>query len=107
MITEIRRLLGELGQVAFDKRYFKLEGRRFQVHLEPDWTLETTKLYIGIETTELTDAQCDELMSKNMTDWKLGSGDQVDTIFTEGARRAENESPEPHPSSPARRLCVF
>ena len=21
-------------------------------------------------------------MSKNMTDWKLGSGDQVDTIFT-------------------------
>ncbi len=82
VITEIRRLLGELGHVAFHKRYFKLEGRRFQVHLEPDWTLETTKLYIGIETTELTDAQCDELMSKNMTDWKLGSGDQVDTIFT-------------------------
>ena len=82
VITEIRRLLGELGHVAFHKRYFKLEGRRFQVHLEADWTLETTKLYIGVETTELTDAECDELMSKNMTDWKLGSGDQVDTIFT-------------------------
>lgn len=79
VITEVRRLLGELGQVPFEKRYFNLDGRRFQVHLEPDWTLDTTKLYIGVETTELSDAECDELM--RISDWKLGSGEQVETIF--------------------------
>jgi type VI secretion system protein ImpJ len=79
VITEIRRLLGELGQVPFEKRYFNLDGRRFQVHLEPDWTLESTKLYVGVETTELSDAECDELMKTS--DWKLGSGEQVESIF--------------------------
>lgn len=79
VLNEIRRLLGELGQVPFEKRYFKLEGRRFQVHLEPDWTLDSTKLYIGVETTELNDREGDELMGT--TDWKLGSGEQVETIF--------------------------
>lgn len=79
VITEIRRLLGEPWPVPFEKRYFKLEGRRFQAHLEPDWTLESTKLYVGVETTELNDAECDELMKT--TDWKLGSGEQVETIF--------------------------
>jgi type VI secretion system protein ImpJ len=81
VIAEIRRLLGELGQVPFEKRYFKLEGSRFQVHLDPDWTLDATKLYIGVETTELTDAECDALMRSNATDWKLGSGEQVEAIF--------------------------
>jgi len=82
VIAEIRRLLGELGQVPFEKRYFKLEGPRFQVQLDPDWTLETTKLYIGVETTELNDLECDVLMRS--TDWKLGSGEQVETIFKTG-----------------------
>jgi type VI secretion system protein ImpJ len=79
VITEIRRLLGELGQVPFHKRYFKLEGRRFMVHLDADWTLDTTRMYIGVETTELTDSECDELMKGS--DWKLGSAEQVGTIF--------------------------
>lgn len=81
VMVEIRRLLGELGQVPFEKRYFRLEGSRFQVHLDPDWTLETTKLYLGVETTELTDADCDQLMRG---DWKLGSGEQVREIFKAG-----------------------
>ena len=79
VIREIRLLLGEPGRVASEKRYFQLEGRSFQVHLEPDWILDTAKPYIGVETTELTDAECDELM--RITDWKLGSGEQVEQIF--------------------------
>jgi len=79
VVAEIRRLLGELGRVPFEKRYFKLEGPRFQVALDPDWTLDATKLYLGVETTELTDAECDALMRS--TDWKLGSGEQVEAIF--------------------------
>ncbi|MDG3005790.1 type VI secretion system baseplate subunit TssK [Paludisphaera mucosa] len=82
VLAEIRRLLGSLGRVPFERRYFQLEGPRFQVALEPDWTLETTKLYIGVETAELTDAECDALMKS--TDWKLGSGEQVETIFKSG-----------------------
>jgi type VI secretion system protein ImpJ len=83
VIAEIRRLLGELGQVPFEKRYFKLEGKRFQAHLNPDWTLESSKLYFGVEPTELNDSECEMLIRS--TDWKLGSSDQVETIFKSGS----------------------
>jgi type VI secretion system protein ImpJ len=79
VLAEIRRLLGELGQIPFHKRYFNLEGKRFMVNLDADWTLDTARMYIGVETSELTDTECDELMRSS--DWKLGSADQVATIF--------------------------
>ena len=79
VITEIRRLLGELGQVPFHRRYFKLEGKRFMVNVDADWTLDSTRMYIGVETGELTDTECDDLMKSSS--WKLGSADQVATIF--------------------------
>ena len=84
VINEIRRLLGDLGQVPFHKRYFKVEGKRLVVHLDADWTIETTRMYIGVETNELSDAECDKLMREEW-DWKLGSADEVETIF----KRAE------------------
>lgn len=83
VMAEVRRLLGALGRVPFLKRYFKLEGPRFQVALDPDWTLESSKLYIGVETTEIMDAECDAMIRS--TDFKLGSGDQVESIFKSGA----------------------
>lgn len=83
VIREVRRLLGEPGGTPYEKRYFQLEGRFFQVTLDPDWVLDTAKLYIGVETTEMTDSECDELMNK--TNWKLGSGEQVEEIFKGGA----------------------
>ncbi len=81
--AEIRRLLGSLGRVPFHKRYFKLEGSRFQVALDPDWTLEGSRLYLGVETTEVMDAECDAMIRS--TDYKLGSGDDVESIFKSGA----------------------
>ncbi len=83
VITEIRRLLGSAATVAFEKRYFQLEGRRFLVHLDPEWTLETTRLYVGVETSEVTDAECDQMI--RTTDWKLGSAEQVEQIFLSAA----------------------
>lgn len=71
VINEIRRLLGDLGHVPFHKRDFKVEGKRLVVHLDPDWTIETTRMYIGVETNELSDAECDKLMREEW-DWKLG-----------------------------------
>lgn len=85
VIREVRRLLGEAPRIAYEKRYFQLEGKLFQVTLDPDWILETSKLYIGVETTELSDAECDELMNGNTINWKLGSGEQVEEIFKGGA----------------------
>lgn len=82
VMAEIRRLLGALGRVPFSKRYFKLEGPRFQVALDPDWTLESAKLYIGVETTEMMDAECDAMIRK--IDYKLGSGEEVESIFKSG-----------------------
>jgi type VI secretion system protein ImpJ len=83
VINEIRLLLGDLGQVPFHKRYFKLDGKRLVNQLDPDWTIETTRMYVGVETTELSDTECDKLMRE--WDWKLGSADEVETIF----KRAE------------------
>lgn len=80
VIGQIRRLLKGGAARPFDKRYFRLEGRRLVVDLDPDWTLETTGLYIGIETGELTDVQCDRLMREEWS-WKLGSGEEVEAIF--------------------------
>ncbi|WP_169978657.1 type VI secretion system baseplate subunit TssK [Tautonia rosea] len=82
VIAEIRRLIGGGRGPEWTKRYFQLEGRRFQVHLDADWLRETTKLYIGVETVELNDAECDELMRG--TNWKLGAGEQVGEIFRQG-----------------------
>jgi type VI secretion system protein ImpJ len=83
VINEIRRLLGDLVRIPFDKRYFKVEGRRLVAQLDPDWTIETTRMYIGVETSDLSDAECDRLLSA--CDWKLGSAEEVETIF----KRAE------------------
>lgn len=87
VIREIRRLLGEPGRVAFEKRYFELVGKSFRVELDPDWLLETAKLYIGVETVELSDPECDELM--RLSDWKLGSGEQVGEIFRSATKGLE------------------
>ncbi len=84
VIREIRRLLGMMGRVNFVKRYFQLDVRWFQVRLEKDWLLDTTKAYVGVpETTEMTDAECDELMTTKL-DWKLGSGDKVEEFLQRG-----------------------
>ena len=80
VMGQIRRLLK--GGIArpFDKRYFRLDGRRLVVPLDADWTLESTRMYIGIETGELSDAECDRLMRDEWS-WKLGSADEVEAIF--------------------------
>jgi type VI secretion system protein ImpJ len=76
-------LLGDLGHVPFHKRYFKLKppSKPLVVHLDADWTIETTRMYIGVETNELSDAECDKLMRNKEWDWKLGSENEVETIF--------------------------
>ncbi len=82
VMREIRRLLDMMGRINFVKRYFQLEGRWFQVRVERSWLLDTTKAYIGVETVEMSDGECDELIS--MLDWKLGSGDKVEEFFLRG-----------------------
>jgi type VI secretion system protein ImpJ len=89
VIEQIRLLLGKPGMVPFEKSYFQLDRARksFQAPLKDDWTLDTAKLYIGVETTELTDSECDRLMQD--TDWKLGSGEKVQEIFKNGQKGLE------------------
>lgn len=84
VIKEIRRLVGGAPRVAFEKRYFQLASGIFAAKLDADWILDTSKMYIGVETQELTDAECDDLMRS--TNWKLGSGEQVEEIFRAGAK---------------------
>ncbi len=85
VIGEIRRLIRGGQDLKVHKRYFRTEEKqkRLIVHLEPEWTIETTKMYIGVETSELSDAECDQLMSKEVN-WKLASGDEVEAVFRQG-----------------------
>ncbi len=80
VMAQVRRLIRGGVTRPFEKRYFRLEGRRLVVDLDPDWTLETTGLYIGIETSELSDVECDRLMREAWS-WKLGSAEEVEAIF--------------------------
>ena len=104
-IKEIRRLLGGAPKIAFEKRYFQLSGPNFAVKLDADWILDTAKLYVGVETVELTDTECDELMRS--TNWKLGSGEQVAEIFKGRGQGALDEAPESDPRGLAHRRRLF
>jgi type VI secretion system protein ImpJ len=79
VLSELRRLLGLGPKVQVEKRYFQVEGREFQVRLEPTWTPDAAKLYIGIESAELDESETDLLLRK--TDWKLGSAEEISDIF--------------------------
>lgn len=85
VMNEIRRLLGAPPKEVFFKRYFRTEEKqkRLIVHLDPEWTIETTKMYIGVETSDLSDVECDQLMSKEVN-WKLASGNEVEAVFRQG-----------------------
>ena len=100
VIGQIRLLLKGGAARPFDKRYFRLDGRRLVVQLDADWTLESTRMYIGIETGELSDAECDRLMRDEWS-WKLGSADEVEAIFRQALEGLGMEPLNRYPADPA------
>ncbi|MFO0958186.1 MAG: type VI secretion system baseplate subunit TssK [Isosphaeraceae bacterium] len=83
LFDELRRLLGLLGRTPAIKRYFEFQQSdgKFKVALDPDWFEEATRLYLGIETVDLNDAECDALIRGK--EWKMGAEDKIDEIFRE------------------------
>lgn len=81
LFEELRRLLKISRRAPVIKRYFEYSeaDRRFRVVLEPDWLEDASRLYLGIETVELNDAECDALIRAKQ--WKMGSGEQISEIF--------------------------
>ncbi|WP_435020290.1 type VI secretion system baseplate subunit TssK [Tundrisphaera sp. TA3] len=77
-IREIQDRLGDVSRQAFEKRYFLRVGERLQVALEPEWLIETKRLYLGVET-DLSDQECQDLLGA--MELKLGSGAQAEQIF--------------------------
>lgn len=83
LFDELRRLLGLLGRTPIVKRYFEFQQAdgKFKVALDPDWFEEATRMYLGIETVDLNDAECDALIRGK--EWKMGADDKLDEIFKE------------------------
>ncbi len=82
VIGEINRILGVKVKAPYVRRPFRFvpETKRYCVTLEPEWLREPYKLYLGVETSELNDDECDDLLQK-ATDKALGSCEEVEELF--------------------------
>lgn len=84
VIRLIQERLGTLAPRTFEKRYFERMGERLQVAIDDEWLLPQKRLFLGVETTELSDQECQALLVE--MELKLGSGDQVENIFFKRVR---------------------
>ncbi len=84
VIGEINRILGVKVKAPYVRRPFRFvsETRRYCVALEPEWLREPYKLYLGVETGELNDDECDDLLKE--TDKAFGSCEEIEEIFQRG-----------------------
>ncbi|MDZ4820158.1 MAG: type VI secretion system baseplate subunit TssK [Planctomycetota bacterium] len=79
--TRIEQLINMVRDYEFEQRYLIGVGLGMQVTLEPKWFNSDWQWYIGVNKGDLTEAECRELLSPGMLDWKFGSGRQVEILF--------------------------
>jgi type VI secretion system protein ImpJ len=80
----IKTRVNALRPYEFEQRYFVGMGQGMQVALDTRWLESNWQWYVGVHKGELTDQECQELLSGKL-DWKLGSRRQVESLFTKGA----------------------
>lgn len=83
---KINSILNSVQDFKFEQRYFEGVGMGMQVSLEPRWFNSDWQWFIGVAKGDLTQQECEDLLSQGHLDWKLGSSRQVEILFK---RRAE------------------
>lgn len=72
--------LGEEPKQSYIKRQFVGAGLQMQVRLEREWLEPSWSFYIGVES-RLKSSEVERLLSEQKLDMKVGSADEVDTIY--------------------------
>lgn len=72
--------LGEEQAQTYIKRQFVGAGLQMQVRLEREWLEPSWAFYIGVES-RLNSSEVERLLSEHKLDMKVGSADEVDTIY--------------------------
>jgi type VI secretion system protein ImpJ len=85
MMRLIDTLIHEVRDYQFEQRYFLGVGLGMQVALEPRWFHSDWQWFVGVYKREITEQECQQLLSPGQLDWKLGSSRQVENLYARGA----------------------
>ena len=105
---QIDALLDRLVEPEYKERPFVGAGMRMQVALEPAWLEPVWQMYIGVRSPLETE-ECIRLLTRSgKLDMKIGSSDQVDTIFRLGqAGLRFTHAPRPPRALPAQAGLIY
>jgi type VI secretion system protein ImpJ len=93
----IELLLLSIRDYEYEQRFFMGEGKGMRVTLESNWFNAEWQWFVGVARGNLSEKECQALLSPGGLDWKLGSARQVDALFEYGA---EGLHLTPLPQSP-------
>ncbi len=86
---QIELLLGMVRDYEYELRYFVGAGRGMQVALEPKWFNAGWNWFVGVNYSNISDRECQELLAPGQLNWKMGSTEQVEFLFKNRAPGVE------------------
>jgi type VI secretion system protein ImpJ len=78
---QIEFMLGLVRDYEYELRYFVGAGKSLQVALDPKWFNTGWNWYVGVNFSNISDKECQELLTPGQLNWKMGSSDQVEFLF--------------------------
>ncbi|XZE52078.1 type VI secretion system baseplate subunit TssK [Planctomycetaceae bacterium SH139] len=91
MRARIEQRLRNAGNVAYQQKFFigatfggdKAANRGLRITLPVEWLQPTTRCLLGIYRGDLPADEVDQLFVPGKLDWKLGSANQVESLFSQ------------------------
>ncbi len=80
--AQIERLLNATTEGGFERRCFIGTEQGMEVTLDPEWLRGGWHWYVGVFGEGMAARDCRELLQPGNFDWKIGSRQQIDRIFT-------------------------
>jgi len=80
--TRIESRISNVGEHAYQQRFFIGSGLGMQVSLDPQWLTTGWKCVFGVRRGELSGQALERLLAPGVLDWKIGSARQVEMLFS-------------------------
>ena len=85
MMRLIDSQINAVRDYQYEQRYFLGVGLGMQVALEARWFHADWEWFVGVHKSDITEEECQKLLSSGQLDWKLGSSRQVENLYARGA----------------------
>jgi type VI secretion system protein ImpJ len=82
---QIALLINQIRDYAYEREDFRGVANRMQVALKAKWLGPEWDWYVGVNFGDSTKETCKRLLSQGVLDWKLGSSQEVDRLFSDRA----------------------